>query len=323
MTEQKKSTKRISAKNISDLKVVVLCIATATTFWILNALNKEDYTTVVDYPIEFVFDKEKFVPIQLLPKSIQLEIKGNGWDLLQKYFGLNTNSFPLSIPKPTEKGFVLTSDLKRSLGEFLTPTQLLSVLDDSLKYQIDELIVMKVKPVLDSASYSLAKNHRIDSKISFSPEKITIRGPESILQSIKNGFPILLVESKINRSIQKQVEIIVPNQFQNLISIKETTINVAFEVATLLEGNKRLTIKKLNFPKSVSFPDDQISFMAYYLVDERKSSELKDMEFEAILDYYKRNKEDSTISVQLNPVPKYLEQIKIDPPLIKLKYEPN
>lgn len=323
MTEQKKSNKRISAKNLSDLKVVVLCIATATTFWILNALNKDDYTTVVDYPIEFVFDKEKFIPVQNLPKSIQLEIKGNGWDLLQKYFGMNTNSFLLSIPNPSEKGFILTSDLKRSLGEFLTPTQLLSVLDDSLKYKIDELIVMKVKPILDSTSYALAKNHRIDSKISFSPEKLTIRGPESILQSMKNGFPILLLESKINQPIQKQVEITVPDQFQNLISIKETVINVQFEVATLLEGNKRLTIKKLNFPKSVSILDDQVTFMAYYLIDERKSSELKDLEFDAILDYYKRNKEDSTLFVQLNPTPKYLEQIRIDPPFVKLKYEPN
>jgi hypothetical protein len=61
--------------------------------------------------------------------------------------------------------------------------------------------------------------------------------------------------------------------------------------------------------------------MAYYLVDERKASELKDMEFEAILDYSKRNKRDSTLFVLLSPNPKYLEQVRIEPPLIKLKYE--
>lgn len=323
MTEQKKSIKRISAKKLSDLKVVVLCIATATTFWILNALNKDDYTTVVDYPIEFLFDNEKFIPIQDLPKSIQLEIKGNGWDLLQKYFGLNTNSFQITVPKPSEKKFLLTSDLKRSLGEFLTPTQLLSVLDDSVKYQIDEIIVMKIRPMLDSVSYSLAKNHRIDSKISYSPDKLTVRGPKTILQSMNEGFPISLNESKINKPIQKELQILVPNQFENLVSIKENMITVQFEVATLLEGNKRLTIKKLNFPKSVSFSEDEITFMAYYLVDERKSPELKDIELEAIIDFFKRDKTDSTISVQLNPAPQYLEQIIIQPPLVKLRYDPN
>ena len=321
MTEQKKSRIRISAKKISDLKVVVLCIATATTFWILNALNKDDYTTVVDYPIEFVFDKEKFVPIEMLPKTIQLEIKGNGWDLLRKYFGLNTTSFPVKLEKPSEKGYFLSSDLKRSLGDFLTPTQLLSVLDDSIKYQIDEIKVLKIKPTLDSTSFTMAKNHRIDSKISFSPDKLTIKGPESILRSMKEGFPISLDESKINSNIQKKVGMTIPSQFGNLISIKEEAVIVEFEVVTLLEGNKRLKLKKLNFPKSVTIPDEDLSFMAYYLVDERKAPELKDMEFEAILDYTKRDREDSTLFVQVNPLPKYLEQIRIEPPLVKLKYE--
>ncbi len=321
MTEQKKSRIRISAKKISDLKVVVLCIATATTFWILNALNKDDYTTVVDYPIEFVFDKEKFVPIEMLPKTIQLEIKGNGWDLLRKYFGLNTTSFPVKLEKPSEKDYFLSSDLKRSLGDFLTPTQLLSVLDDSIKYQIDEIKVLKIKPTLDSTSFTMAKNHRIDSKISFSPDKLTIKGPESILRSMKEGFPISLDESKINSNIQKKVGITIPSQFGNLISIREEAVIVEFEVVTLLEGNKRLKLKKLNFPKSVTIPDEDLSFMAYYLVDERKAPELKDMEFEAILDYTKRDREDSTLYVQVNPLPKYLEQIRIEPPLVKLKYE--
>ena len=321
MTEQKKSRIRISAKKISDLKVVVLCIATATTFWILNALNKDDYTTVVDYPIEFVFDKEKFVPIEMLPKTIQLEIKGNGWDLLRKYFGLNTTSFPVKLEKPSEKGYFLSSDLKRSLGDFLTPTQLLSVLDDSIKYQIDEIKVLKIKPTLDSTSFTMAKNHRIDSKISFSPDKLTIKGPESILRSMKEGFPISLDESKINSNIKKKVGMTIPSQFGNLISIKEEAVIVEFEVVTLLEGNKRLKLKKLNFPKSVTIPDEDLSFMAYYLVDERKAPELKDMEFEAILDYTKRDREDSTLFVQVNPLPKYLEQIRIEPPLVKLKYE--
>ena len=321
MTEQKKSRIRISAKKISDLKVVVLCIATATTFWILNALNKDDYTTVVDYPIEFVFDKEKFVPIEKLPATIQVEIKGNGWDLLRKYFKLNSQNFPILIPKASEKNFLLASDLKRSLGEFLTPTQLLSVLDDSVKYQIDEIITMKIKPTLDSTSYSMAKNNRLDSKISFSPDKLTIKGPESILRGMKDGFPISLNESKINKNIEKKVEITIPSIYGNLLSIKEEFVNVQFEVATLLEGNKRLKIRKLNFPKSVSFSDEQASFMAYYLVDERKAPELKDMEFEAILDYSKRDKEDSSLFVLLSPNPKYLEQVRIEPPLIKLKYE--
>jgi hypothetical protein len=61
--------------------------------------------------------------------------------------------------------------------------------------------------------------------------------------------------------------------------------------------------------------------MITYLVDERKVAELKDMEFEAILDFRKRNREDSTLSIAVNPTPKYIKNITVDPALVKLKYD--
>lgn len=321
MTETKKSTSWLSPKKLSDLKVVVLCIAAATTFWILNALNKDDYSTVVDYPVNLVFNKEEYVPIEALPESIPIEIKGNGWDLLQKYFQLNTAPYSIELRDPADRDYILTSDLRRSLGEFLSPTQVLSVLDDSITYKIDEIQTVKIKPVLDTTSFSMAKNHRIISDVKFSPEELTVRGPSSILKSLENGYPIYLSESKINKNVRKEIEISVPSDFNDLISIEEKTVNVEIDVVAFLEGNKRLKLKKINFPKTVSLENEEVSMMMFYLVDERKSPELKDMEFEAVLNYSRRNREDSTITIDVQPMPKYLEQVRIEPQILKLKYE--
>ncbi len=207
MTETKKSTSWISPKKLSSLKVVVLCIAAATTFWILNALNKDDYSTVVDYPVSFIFNQDNFVAIESLPESIPVEIKGNGWDLLQKYFSLNTTPYPIELRNPSERDFILTSDLRRSIGEFLSPTQVLSVLEDSLKFKIDEIQTLKIKPVLDTTTFSMAKNYRIISEIRFSPENLTIKGPSSILKRMDEGYPLSLKESRITKNIQKEVEV--------------------------------------------------------------------------------------------------------------------
>lgn len=320
MTETKKSSKWISPKKLSDLKVVVLCIAAATTFWILNALNKDDYSTVVDYPVAFVFDRENFIPIEKLPETIPVEIKGNGWDLLQKYFKLNTNPYSIELKNPSEGEFLLTSDLKRPLGEFLNPTQLVSVLDDSIKYQIDEIQIRDIQPVVDSSSFSLAKNYRI-LDIKYSPNKLTIKGPSSVLSELAKGYPLSLKESRIDKNIEKEVEVAIPFELSELISIEEEFITVQFEVVAFLEGNKRLKLTKVNFPRSVTLDNEEISMMMYYLVDERKAPQLKDMEFEAVLDYSRRNREDSTIIIQVKPLPSYLEQVRVEPQFIKLKYE--
>lgn len=321
MPENKKSSKRLSPKKLSNLKVVVLCIAAATTFWILNALNKDDYNTVVDFPVELVYDQDQFIAIANLPKTLEIEIAGNGWDLLRKYFNFNNASYPIEVSNPAAKNYILTADLKRSLGEFLSPTQLVSVLDDSLKFNINKIKSIKVKPVLDSTSFSMAKNYRIIDQITFSPETITLIGPSSILDSLHGNLPVVLNENRINKSMDKEIALNVPDSLSDLVQIEEKGIRVKFEVIQFLEGNKRLKIKKINFPASVTLESEEVTIMISYLVDQRKSSELKDQEFEAVLDYYKRNKEDSTLTVQVRPMPDYLERVVAEPAILKLKYE--
>ena len=321
MPETKKSSQRISPKKLSNLKVVVLCIAAATTFWILNALNKDDYNTIVDFPVEFVYDQNQFVAVAGLPKTLEIEISGNGWDLLRKYFNFNSDSYPIELTNPAARNYILTGDLKRSLGEFLSPTQLVSVLKDSLKFNIDKIKTIKVKPVLDSSSFSMANNFRIADQITFTPGTINLTGPTSILDSLEENFPVTLDENRINKPINKEIALTVPEELNKLVRIEQPKVTVKFDVVEFLEGNKRLKIKRLNFPKSVALADEDVMIMISYLVDERKSAELKDLEFEAVLDYYKRNKEDSTITVQVRPMPDFLEQVVAQPAILKLKYE--
>ena len=301
--------------------MVVLCVAAATTFWILNALNKDNYTTVVDYPIEWEFDQENFVAVKPLPKSVQIQISGNGWDLLRKYFKLNEPPFIITLAEPSGRNFILTSDLQRPLGEFITPTLLERLLEDSVNYQIDKIETRTVVPILDSTGYSLAKNVEIEGKIGFSPEKLTLTGPTSLLDRYKEGFPVTLNENKIDDNFSSQVPVSIPKNLAELIQLQEESVQVSFSVIKFLEGNKRLKVSKINFPKTVTLENEEFTPMITYLVDERKVAELKEMEFEAILDYRKRNREDSTLLVTVKPSPDYLKDIKIEPASVKLKYD--
>lgn len=321
MPDTKKSSRRISSKRLSNLKVVVLCIAAATTFWILNALNKDNYSTIVDYPITWEFNQVDYVAVKPLPESVQIQISGNGWDLLRKYFKLNEPPFVINLVEPASKNHILTSDLKRPLGEFITPTLLVGLLEDSIFYQIDKIETRKVKPILDSTGYSLAKNTEIEGRITFVPEQISLTGPTSLLDLYKEGFPVALKAEEIDTNFNSSIKLSVENKFSELIRLNEESVRVNFAVIKFLEGNKRLKVRKINFPKAVSLENEELTPMITYLVDERKVAELKDMEFEAILDFRKRNRDDSTLSIAVNPTPKYIKNITVDPALVKLKYD--
>jgi hypothetical protein len=321
LPEIKKSPGRISSKRLSNLKVVVLCIAAATTFWILNALNKDNYTTIVDYPILWEFNREKYTAVQELPESVPIQISGNGWDLLRKYFKLNEPPFIINLAEPSSKNFILTADLKRPMGDFLTPTTLIGMLKDSIQYHIDPIETRKLKPVLDSTSYNLAKNVVIDGKISFEPAEVTVIGPSSLLDSFGGKFQVSLDASRISGNFDKSVPLRIQKSLEEKLRLQDEDIQVKFSVIQYLEGNKRVKLKKINFPKSVSLENEDLTPVITYLIDGSKVTQLKDMEFEAVLNYAKRNEEDSTIEIVVRPNPSYLKEIKVAPSFVKLKYD--
>lgn len=301
--------------------MVVLCVAAATTFWVLNALNKDNYSTIVDYPVQWEFDEKNYIPVKPLPKSIQIQISGNGWDLLRKYFNISTNAYPILVNSPAEKTYLLTADLKRGLGEFITPTLLENILGDTIHYQIDQIVTKTLIPVLDSTGYTLEKNSILEGSVTFSPNKLEMTGPSSIVEGYEGKFPVVLNAQKIDKNFSGKVPLEIQEDLANLVQLKQTEIQVSFSIVTYLEGNKRLKIKKLNFPANVTLANEELIPVLSYLIQEPDLPLLKDLEFEAILDYRNRNRADSTLQIQVSPNPKFLKQVKITPPQLKLNYE--
>lgn len=301
--------------------MVVLCVAAATTFWVLNALNKDNYSTIVDYPVQWEYDQKNFIPVKSLPNSIQIEISGNGWDLLRKYFKIGGTPYLIQLNSPAEKKYLLTADLKRSLGEFITPTQLQNVIGDTIHYQIDRIVTKTLRPVLDTLGYSLDKNIALDGTINFIPDQLEITGPSSVLEAFDGKYPVALNASKINSDYSGKVSLTVDDSLAKLVQLKQKEIQVSFSVLTYLEGNKRLKIKKINFPNNVSLPNEELVPVLSYLIEEANLPQLKDLKFEAILDYRKRNRADSTLQLEVSPNPNFLKEVRISPPQIKLKYE--
>lgn len=321
MPDSKKSPWRISKRKLSSIKVVVLCVAAATTFWVLNALNKDNYSTIVDYPVQWEYDQKNFIPVKSLPNSIQIEISGNGWDLLRKYFKIGGTPYLIQLNSPAEKKYLLTADLKRSLGEFITPTQLQNVIGDTIHYQIDRIVTKTLRPVLDTLGYSLDKNIALEGKVNFNPDQLEITGPSSVLEAFDGKYPVALNATKINSDYSGKVSLTVDESLTKLVQLKQKEIQVSFSVLTYLEGNKRLKIRKVNFPNTVSLPNEELVPVLSYLIEEANLPQLKDLKFEAILDYRKRNRADSTLQLEVSPNPNFLKEVRISPPQIKLKYE--
>lgn len=320
MATIKKRFSNLSPQKIANLKVAALCFLAAATFWVLNALNKDNYTTVVEYPIEIVFDPEEFMPVDELPNKIKVEVNGNGWDLLRKYFRVNESPFLIEINNPSTKNYILTSEIRRGLAEFINPTNLVSMVSDTITFNIDKVVTRKIKVELDTAAITLARGYRFAGDIELDPSIVNIKGPTSMLQKLDGKVTMLLGEDRINKNFNKILPLELPAGLREFLALDEESVHVKFDVYQMLEGNKRLKIKKLNFPNNVSLAEEP-SIVMRYRIDERKVQDLSNFEFEAILNYYNRNRSDSTVEIQVNPKPAFLENLEIEPSALKLKYE--
>ena len=302
--------------------MVVLCVFTATTFWVLNALNKEDYNTVVSQPINIQYNREEFQAVEELPGYVQIEINGNGWDLLRKYFQFNVTPFVIQLEDPSRNDFILTRDIRRELAEVIAPTQLVNIVQDTIHYQIDKVVSRKIKVMVDTTENTLERNFRYASPIKIDPETVAVKGPISIIQSLEGQLLLELPDEGISNNYSKLLPLSIPRDKRNFLSLEEETVQIDFEVVEFKEGSVRLNLQRKFFPARVSVEQEDISsVMFFYLVDERHEEELEKLDLQAELNYHNRNREDSTVSVSLNVIPKYLEPKAFVPEKFKLIYE--
>lgn len=321
MTKFPKVFGNLNPQKIANLKVALLCFLAAATFWVLNALNKDNYTTLVDYPIELSFDREEFMPVTPVPERIKVEINGNGWDLLRKYFKINETPFAIPIENPAARQFLLSNEIRRALAESITPSNLISIVTDTIKFEIDRVVARRVRIEIDTNAQTLAKNFRVAGEITIEPSSVTIKGPTSKLETLEGVFKIDLGETKINKAFNKILPLDLPKDLADFLTIEEQSVHVRFDVYQMLEGNKRLKLNKQNFPKNVVITDEPATIIMTYLIDERKADELKNLEFEAVVNFNRRDKEDSTLIVDVSPRPPFLENIQFNPQILKLRYE--
>jgi hypothetical protein len=240
---------------------------------------------------------------------------------LRKYFKVNESPFLIEINNPSTKDYLLTSEIRRGLAETLNPTSLASILTDTVKFKIDKIVTRKIKIQADTSANTLAKNFRLTTPLEIDPSVVNIKGPTSVLQKLDGVLKVGLKEDKINKNFNKIITLDLPDSLKEFLELEDESVHIRFEVIQMLEGNKRLKLKLENFPNNVELVQQPNTIIMSYLIDERKLEDLKALEFEAILNYNNRNKQDSTINVQVRPRPSYLENIKFEPEVLKLKYD--
>lgn len=157
-----------------DYNAYLLCLATAASFWLLNAMGS-DYETNIRYPVHFVPDSVSS-KASIIKTGIQLNVEGSGWEILKRNIAFKFS--PLELPLSMTKGkeFMLSKKLTDYILPDLGQLEFKSFVTDSLFLTNQTSIQKKVILSVDPMALLIRPPYRISNKIVLDPDYITVNG---------------------------------------------------------------------------------------------------------------------------------------------------
>lgn len=230
-------------------KAVMLCVFTATVFWFFNALNK-DYTTNINIPLTFDYDNENFIPVEALPRSVRLNVTGNGWELFKRSTGVKTDPLQLPLERPGEIKKIEGRGLTAPFSVQLNGLKINHVLNDTLHIDLEPKIGRWVKLAVDSIQYNLKKNFGVTSEVAIMPDSTLIEGPKRIIEKIREPVMLTIPQRNIDEYYMENIPVELP--FQDVITLQPATVSVMFNVERMVTVHDSIMLEIENIPSTVS-----------------------------------------------------------------------
>jgi hypothetical protein len=219
----------------------------ATIFWFFNALNK-NYTTNINLPLLFDYDREKFIPVRPLPEAVRFNVTGVGWNLFRRSAGLKVVPLVVPLPQPSDVKKIVGSTLPTLISNQPEGFAINFVLTDTLHIAIEPKTTRRINVKLDSPSILFRKGYGLSSEVNITPDSISVEGPFKLIKSLPNPIFLKIPDRNIDENFSEDVEVKFLND--ELIKRDPPTVSVTFQVDNFVEVVDSVRLKVVNPPKN-------------------------------------------------------------------------
>ena len=297
-------------------RVVLLCFVAASTFWLLNALNK-NYTNIrVTYPIRFIYDQREYIPLRPLPEEITINVSGKGWKLLRKYLMLDVQPADIPMQGLIQQQTTSTAIFRPNVANALDGLQLNFIVTDSLRYKFDKQVKRKIPLALDTLNLPINSNYALVKPITITPQEVEFEGPASVLDSLPNPFVLSLPKTTLTGAYKSSVPIDYP--YKALVKSDIVEAEISFNVKQLAWQTLLLAPVLQNKPKkdSVALFPAMVTIRYGYFPEQ--TAQLNLAQFALTANLAEINPKDSMVTVELLRKPAQVHQVILQPNKVKV-----
>ena len=292
-------------------KILVLSFVSASSFWLLNALNKR-YTTQLAIPLRLEYESEGLVTVRSAPSRLRLNLTGVGWDLVGRSDWLGAGSpLILSLAEPTAVKNFSKKALLSGFSEQLRPLRLNYIVEDSLPIDIQPLISRRIAVRVDSLSLPLCKECRVYSPISLSTDSITLTGAEEYVSAYPSFHTLQFDSGQLVDEAFEQETLAIMLPYEEVMKADPSEVEVSFLVGRYLQREILVPVERLHFPRRSPYEailsDTLVKLV--YTVRSDLDDDVKPQHFTVVADYRQRDRRARTLRPQVIHAP--LEAIEV------------
>ena len=303
---------------LGNWKVVLLSFMGATTFWFFSALGK-NYNSHIQYPIEFIYNKDSLVAIKPLPEYVDIDVSGAGWNLFREFFWFGSDPIIIELDNPAAIRYLTKPAILPIILDQLNEFRINFLFTDTLYIDIDRKVSKRVNLKIDSMKVRMNEDHRIVSPISLSPDTAIIFGPTSFIDTLGNQYLIKLDAEDIDKTFDRFVKLGLPEM--RSIHSTPSTVNVSFQVDQFDQLELKAIVETQNFPVDSSAYIKDPDVTVRFVVQQALREEYFAIDFKVVVDHNLINKADSTAPAIVVYHPESIIEVEVVPDSLSVTYE--
>lgn len=295
----------------------MLCFLVASTFWILNSLNKTYYNVRTGYPIVFVYDTQKLVPVTEPPTEVIINVTAKGWKLLRKALNLKIQPARIVLAGKPTANYLTSRQLRAYINSTFQGVELNYVVTDTVYFNFEELVKRRIRLTIDTLHPLTADGYFLAGKAKIIPAAVTVSGPASLIKALPDPYPLHIPDSSLTENYHKSVPLaFVP---EDLISSQVNKVNVHLNVKPLQAAEIRAAVQILNqqqLPAGARLQPDSVIVKYYYAQSQGQKPD--STAFKATADIARLKTSDSSITIEIKQKPRHVKKVSVSPEKVKL-----
>lgn len=289
----------------------------------LNTLSNT-YKTEIAFDVTYVKMPKGKIITNDLPESIQLKIKGIGFDLMTyklRFFKpqlkIDLSDIPSNTPyrsnKTIKNSSISTNFLKsRILSQLSRQIELEAIYPDSIRFEMDE-IMEKTVQIIPKINITYKKQYQLDGSIKMKPTVVKIIGPKSILDTLEQVFTEEFAYNELDETLTESIGFNKVYKSQK-IQFEEEQALLHIPVAKYTESSAMITLDYINVPDSVTIKAIPNEVEVKFMLPLNKIANKNNSEMKATIDFKEINEKfNSKLKVNLSDYPDYINSIVINP----------